>query len=443
MSDSLWPHGLYPARLLYPWNFPGKKLEWVAISYSRGSSQSGYFTPSPILAGGFITREVQTHWNPLSAWCFLPYTAQSFKWSLHTTNVKPNALILTSVQQALGLVQTLHQRPWGCDTTKEVPSLSSVWAKVEAGVKLAKGKTVLPRETDSAPAPICPLSWVQTTDSGNLLRNKNSKLPIWGPPMCLPSSYKLHSFPAARSVSQRWLNLALSKVFYEAPHPRIFPVLTRITWAEPQRCHLKGFIVSTWPRQFNLNVTKRPVNATSLFSDSIFFWKWDLKIWEKFFLEKPHILSKRTEPKRNLAQVVRYSSTCTGTYLLPYSYFPTRSIRHKVQGKTGNFVLEISGNFSASWLREGCFIYDIASMTTGLRRKAAAGWDMVGGVEHQVRGSQKWNPSNRLKRKPFMSEGTGSFGSPSVLWRKLFICGPWFHSVINESCHGVRLHSSF
>ena len=24
MSDSLWPHGLYPARLLCPWDFPGK-----------------------------------------------------------------------------------------------------------------------------------------------------------------------------------------------------------------------------------------------------------------------------------------------------------------------------------------------------------------------------------------------------------------------------------
>ena len=24
MSDSLWPHGLYPTRLLCPWNFPGK-----------------------------------------------------------------------------------------------------------------------------------------------------------------------------------------------------------------------------------------------------------------------------------------------------------------------------------------------------------------------------------------------------------------------------------
>ena len=34
-SDSLRPHGLQPARLLCPWNFPGKILEWVAVSYSR------------------------------------------------------------------------------------------------------------------------------------------------------------------------------------------------------------------------------------------------------------------------------------------------------------------------------------------------------------------------------------------------------------------------
>ena len=34
-SDSLQPHGLQPARLLCPWNSPGKKLDWAAISYSR------------------------------------------------------------------------------------------------------------------------------------------------------------------------------------------------------------------------------------------------------------------------------------------------------------------------------------------------------------------------------------------------------------------------
>ena len=39
VSDSLGPHGLQPARVLGPWNSPGKDSEWVAISFSRGFSQ--------------------------------------------------------------------------------------------------------------------------------------------------------------------------------------------------------------------------------------------------------------------------------------------------------------------------------------------------------------------------------------------------------------------
>ena len=31
-------HGLEPARLLCPWDFPGKNMEWVAISFSKWSS---------------------------------------------------------------------------------------------------------------------------------------------------------------------------------------------------------------------------------------------------------------------------------------------------------------------------------------------------------------------------------------------------------------------
>ena len=34
-------HVLQPARLLCPWDFPGKNLEWVAISFSRGSFRPG------------------------------------------------------------------------------------------------------------------------------------------------------------------------------------------------------------------------------------------------------------------------------------------------------------------------------------------------------------------------------------------------------------------
>ena len=38
VADSLQPCGLYPTRLLFLWDFLGKVVEWVTISYSRVSS---------------------------------------------------------------------------------------------------------------------------------------------------------------------------------------------------------------------------------------------------------------------------------------------------------------------------------------------------------------------------------------------------------------------
>ena len=37
-SDSLRPHGLWPTRLLYPWNLQARTLERLAIPFSGGSS---------------------------------------------------------------------------------------------------------------------------------------------------------------------------------------------------------------------------------------------------------------------------------------------------------------------------------------------------------------------------------------------------------------------
>ena len=46
-SDALRPHGPSPTRLLWPWDFPGKDIEWVVISLSHFTdtvfSQSGRF----------------------------------------------------------------------------------------------------------------------------------------------------------------------------------------------------------------------------------------------------------------------------------------------------------------------------------------------------------------------------------------------------------------
>ena len=36
MSDSSWLHGLQPTRLLRPWDFPARVLEWSAPAFSHG-----------------------------------------------------------------------------------------------------------------------------------------------------------------------------------------------------------------------------------------------------------------------------------------------------------------------------------------------------------------------------------------------------------------------
>ena len=54
----LWPYELQPARLLCPWDSPGKRtLEWVAISFSRGSSPPRDQTQVSCIAGRFFTAE--------------------------------------------------------------------------------------------------------------------------------------------------------------------------------------------------------------------------------------------------------------------------------------------------------------------------------------------------------------------------------------------------
>ena len=60
MSDSLGLHGLYSL-----WNSPARTLKWVAIPFSRGSSQLRDLTQVSHVAGGFFTslatREAQEY----------------------------------------------------------------------------------------------------------------------------------------------------------------------------------------------------------------------------------------------------------------------------------------------------------------------------------------------------------------------------------------------
>ena len=50
MSDSLWPHGLWPTRLLCPWNSPGKNTGEGSQAFFRGSPQPRDWT----CIGGWI-----------------------------------------------------------------------------------------------------------------------------------------------------------------------------------------------------------------------------------------------------------------------------------------------------------------------------------------------------------------------------------------------------
>ena len=54
VSDSWRPHGLKPTRLLCPWNSPSKNAGWVAIPFSKGSSQPRDWTWVSCIAGRFF-----------------------------------------------------------------------------------------------------------------------------------------------------------------------------------------------------------------------------------------------------------------------------------------------------------------------------------------------------------------------------------------------------
>ena len=86
MSNSLWLHGLQPAKLLYPWDFAGKNTGvgchflLQGIFSTQGSNRhllhwSGFFTTEP-------------HGKPLKR-CIHPLLSEYFWRSLKTVSIKP------------------------------------------------------------------------------------------------------------------------------------------------------------------------------------------------------------------------------------------------------------------------------------------------------------------------------------------------------------------
>ena len=64
MSDSVTPKGCSPPGFSVDGILQARILEWVAISFSRGSSQPRDLTQVSCIAGGlWATREAQGHWS--------------------------------------------------------------------------------------------------------------------------------------------------------------------------------------------------------------------------------------------------------------------------------------------------------------------------------------------------------------------------------------------
>ena len=70
MSDSLWPHGLQPARLLCPWNSPGKNTGVGSCSFLRGIFPTQELKPGLLYCRWFFTiwatRQATKTWQPNS-----------------------------------------------------------------------------------------------------------------------------------------------------------------------------------------------------------------------------------------------------------------------------------------------------------------------------------------------------------------------------------------
>ena len=68
------PHGLQPARLLSPWDFAGKNMEWVVISFFRGSSWSRHWTQTSCFVGRLFTTEPPGFCVQFPNWQFAPFS---------------------------------------------------------------------------------------------------------------------------------------------------------------------------------------------------------------------------------------------------------------------------------------------------------------------------------------------------------------------------------
>ena len=135
MSSFLWPHGLGPARLLCNGILQPRVLEWVAVPFSRGSSQLGDQTQVSWIAG-----RSESSGKPKKCWSL----SRVRLFATHTDCHPPGSSVHEFLQARIlewvaipfsrGSFQSrieMRFPPWQADSLPseppEQPSLMSIW----------------------------------------------------------------------------------------------------------------------------------------------------------------------------------------------------------------------------------------------------------------------------------------------------------------------------
>ena len=121
MSDSLQPHGLYPARLLHPWDFP-----------SKNSGVGCHF----LLQGIFPTQELNPH-----LLCFLHWLVDSLPLSHlgSPSNIYTNFFVCSKLVEVMEF-QLSYFKSWKMMLWKCCIQYASKFGKLSSGLRTGKGQ---------------------------------------------------------------------------------------------------------------------------------------------------------------------------------------------------------------------------------------------------------------------------------------------------------------
>ena len=114
VSNSVQHYGLQPASLLCPWNYPGRILEWVAISFSRGSSWPRDWTWASY---------IYLHWQADSLLLCATWEPCSVRWCKKHS---PFFCLIDFFQSAISSIHS--SLLLGMNTASQVKTFNCAWA---------------------------------------------------------------------------------------------------------------------------------------------------------------------------------------------------------------------------------------------------------------------------------------------------------------------------